>query len=242
MKHSLIIAALSVLPLTLSAQTTQLPAQTSIRDFAADTISVTGTGRINIAPDKVTFTAGVETSAPTVEDAVNQNTTQTNALIAALKKAGASDKEIRTSNFSVFPQYEYIENRRPRVTGFNAVNTVTVTRKNATDASKLLTAAVSAGANQISGLTFGVHDQQKARDRGLQLAFEDAKAKAALLASAAGRGVGRAISIVEGSAPQDVPRPMYGKTAALEARVANVPVETGEDELSFSVSVVFELR
>lgn len=243
MKHSriIIVASLILIATLVVAQTNQIPAQTA-RDYAADTISVTGVGRVTTTPDRVMFTAGVETVAPTVEDAVNQNSTRMAALIAALKRAGATDKDIRTSNFNVFPQMQYNERERPRVTGFQASNSVTVTRPTPAEAGKLLTAAVGAGANQVSGLTFTVADQTVSRNRGLQLAFEEARAKAALLASSAGRTVGRAVSIVEGSTPAYQPPIPYARAEAMQMKVADVPVEAGAEELSYTVSVVFELR
>lgn len=233
---------LVLIALVATAAVAQTGAPPAMREFAPDTVSVTGTGKVTGTPDRVSFTAGVETSAPTVEAAVNQNNTLTAQVIAALKKAGAKDSEIRTSNFSVMPQYEYVENRRPRVIGFQVVNTVHVRRSNPTEAGKLLTVALQAGANNVSGLVFGVEDQTTLRNKGLQSAVADARAKAELLAMAAGRSVGRALTIVEGTAPMYPPQPMYGKVAAMEARVSDVPVETGTEELSFTVSVVFELK
>jgi uncharacterized protein YggE len=240
MKKVLISLAALAMTTAAFAQTGSTPV---MREFAPDTISVTGTGKVTTVPDRVSFTAGVETSAPTVEDAVNQNNAKIAGIIAALKKGGATDREIRTSSFSIMPQYEYVENRRPRVIGFQATNQVTVTRPNPAEASKLLTVALQAGANNVSGLTFSVADQTAVRNRGLGLAFEEARAKAQLLATAAGRTVGRALTIAEGSSPMmPPPQPMYGKVASMEARVSDVPVETGADELAFTVSVVFELK
>jgi uncharacterized protein YggE len=232
------LIALSIAP--LYAQTSAVP---ELRPTAPDTISVTGTGKVTGVADQVMFTAGVETAAPTVEDAANQNNATTAKLIAALKKAGATDKEIRTSNFQVFPQYENVDNRRPRVIGFQVTNSVTVSRRNPTEAGKLLTVALQNGANQVSGLSFTISDQTALRNRGLQLAFEDARAKAQLLATSAGRSIGRAVTISEGTQPMfQPPQPMYGKVAAMEARVSDVPVEQGSEELSFSVSVMFEMK
>lgn len=242
MKYLPLLAATALLGTSFApAQTNQLPAH-AVRDYAADTISVTGVGRVTARPDRVSFTAGVETTAPTVEDAVNENSRRMSALIAALKRAGATDADLRTSNFSIHPQMQYVEGQRPRITGFQASNSVTVTRPTPADAGKLLTAAVAAGANHVSGLSFSVFDQSAIRNRALQLAFEEAKGKATLLASSAGRTVGRAISIVEGSTPMYQPPVPYMRAEAMQAKVADVPVEAGSEELTFTLSVVFELR
>lgn len=206
------------------------------------TISVTGTGRVTLAPDRVSFTVGVETTAATVTEAVDQNNRKTGDVIAALKRAGVGEKEIRTSNFSIFPQQDYQEGRRPRIVGYQVVNNITVTRDKTSDVGRLLEAAINAGANQVHGIGFSVADSARGRDQGLQAAFNDARAKATVLAKAAGRTLGEAIAIVEGSAPQP-PVPYYGRAVAMEAKVAGpVPVEQGTDELSYTISAVFELR
>ena len=208
-----------------------------------DSITVTGTGKVSSTPDRVTFTAGVETTAPTVDDAVAANTTRMTALIAALKKAGATDKDLRTSNFSIYPQQAYEQGQPPRITGFQVQNSVTVSRQNPTEAGRLLTVAVNAGANQVSGLNFGRADETALRNKGLEKAVADARTKAQLLSTAAGRTLGRAMVITEAGAPMPTPRPMYGRAMAMEsAKMADVPVEGGEDELSFSVTVMFELK
>lgn len=209
-----------------------------------ETVSVSGTGRSNVAPDRVTFTLGVQTLAPTVDQAVNENNQRIAAVVTALKKAGAADKEVRTSNFSVYPQQDYSQQSQlPRITGYQVMNNVTVTRENVTDAGRLLQAAVNAGVNTASGLSFIVSDPAKGRTEGLKAAFEDARAKATILAQAAGRTLGRALIINEGTEAQPGPRPMVqGRAMMAKAEVSEVPVEAGNQELSFTVEVVFELR
>jgi len=207
----------------------------------AETLSVSGLAKVKLTPDRAVFTISVETSAKTVGEAVQQNNGKIEQVIAALKKAGATEQEIQTSNFSIFPQQEFTENRRPRVVGYQVSNSLTVTRATVSDAGKLLQAAVDAGANQAGGLSLVVSDLTRGREEGLQRAFQDAKAKAETLAKAAGRTVGRALSISEGimSAP---PSPLLGRTMAAEAKFAEVPVSPGAEEISFTVSVTFELR
>jgi uncharacterized protein YggE len=211
-----------------------------------DTISVTGTGHVSLTPDRYSFTATVQTMAPTVEEAVNDNNQKVAAAIAALKAAGAKAEEIQTSNFSIFPQQDYSQQQQgkpPRVIGYQVSNSVTVTRKQVSDAGRLLQAAISAGVNQTSGLTFSVADPSRGRDDGLRAAFAEAHAKASLFATAAGRTLGPAIAISEIGAMQPQPRPMMARNVmAAQAVSAEVPVESGSTELTFTVSVVFAMR
>lgn len=223
-----------------------VPAGTPPRGEAPiEMISVSGTGKVKLTPDRVRFTVGVDTQAPTPSAALQENNRNVEAVIAALKKAGARADEIQTSNFSIYPQFDYQESRRPRIIGYQVSNSVTVVREATADAGKLLQAAVDAGVNQASGLQFYVGDQTRAREEGLRKAFADAKAKAQTLAAAAGRTVGRAVAITEGGATMPQMPPQYGKVAmAMEARAqdASVPTEQGTEELRFTVSVVFEMR
>ncbi|HYS52255.1 MAG TPA: SIMPL domain-containing protein [Thermoanaerobaculia bacterium] len=225
----------------IAAQTvTQPPRETA----PPETISVTGTGKATLIPDRFTFTAGVHTTAPTVEEAVNQNNTKMANAVAALKKAGATDQELRTSNFSIYPQQVYEQGQPPRVVGYQASNSVSVTKKDIGAAGRLLQVALNAGVNETSGLNFEVSDPSRGRDQGLRAAFDDARAKATLLAQAAGRALGRAMMITEGAETLPPPiRPMpVGVMAAKAEAISQVPVESGTRELAYTISVVFEMR
>ena len=210
-----------------------------------DTVSVTGTGRVRAAPDRFSFNVSVQTTSPTVEEAVNENNTKVAAVIAALKKAGATADEIQTSNFSIYPQQDYSQQQQgklPRVVGYQVSNSITVTKKQVADAGRLLQVAIAAGVNQTSGLSFSVSDSARGRDEGLRAAFADARAKASLLAQAAGRTLGPAMTINEiGSMTPPPPRPM-GVRAMAAVFAEPVPVESGTEELVFTVSVVFGMR
>jgi len=96
--------------------------------------------------------------------------------------------------------------------------------------------------NTSSGLSFSVSDPTRGRNEGLRAAFDDARSKANLLATAAGRTLGPAIAITEGTEPNVVPRPLAGARVMAAKIESEVPVESGTEELTFTVSVVFGLR
>lgn len=228
--------------LTITAATAAL-AQPAPPPAPMETVSVSGSGRSSVTPDRFTFTLGVQTVANTVDDAVSQNNKKVAAVLAALKAAGAQDKDIQTSNFNIWPQQDYQEGRLPRILGYQVTNSVTVRSSKVADAGKLLGVAIAAGVNTSSGINFEVADPTRGRDAGLRAAFDDAKAKASLLATAAGRTLGRVLSISEGiQAQPPQPYPMMQRTMAMEAKVADVPVEAGSQELSYTVTATFELR
>jgi uncharacterized protein YggE len=233
------LLAAPLLPLALFAQT---PAPPVPREPAAvETVSVSGVGRATLTPDRATFSVGVQSVSTTVAAAVQENNTRVASVVAALRKLGATDQEIRTSHVSIYPQQDHQQGKAPRITGYQVSNTVTVTRGNPAEVGKFVQAAVDAGANTVSGVNFTVSDPARGREGALQAAFADARAKAEVLAKAAGRSVGRAVSITEGGAVSPAPPYPMARMAMMEAKV-DVPVEPGAEELSFAVSVIFELR
>ena len=233
----------AVVLITAASAFAQGTAQTPYVPPYLQTISVTGTGRSTVTPDRVTFSVGVQTISATVDQAVNENNRKVAAVIAALKAAGAKETEIRTSNFAIWPQQDYQQGKLPQILGYQVSNNITVRRDKIGDAGRLLQTAVNAGVNTSSGLQFEVSDPAKGRDEGLRAAFADARAKAALLASAAGRTLGRAVTIAEGAqvAPPQYPRPMAMRAEAASV-ASDVPVESGTQENVYTVSVVFEIQ
>jgi uncharacterized protein YggE len=209
---------------------------------AWESVTVGGNGRASLAPDRFSFSVGVQTVAPTVDDAVAENNKRVQSVLAALKKAGAQDKDIQTSNFNIYPQQSYEQGKLPTILGYQVTNNITVRSTKIADAGRLLGIAISAGVNTSSGLNFEVSDPARGREQGLRAAFEDAKAKASLLAQAAGRTLGRALLINEGNIQQPMPPPYPMRTMAVSAQAADVPVESGTQELTFNVTVTFELR
>lgn len=230
MKHAAAFLVLALAALPVAAQ------PSAPRE---ETVSVTGTGKSSVEPDRVTFRAGVQTTSDSVERAIQQNNERMAKVLAALKSASAQEKEIQTSGFSIYPQQDHRPGAAPRITGYQVSNTVTVRSDKPAEAGKLLQAAVNAGVNTASGLQFEVTDPAKGRDEALRAAYADARAKADLLARAAGRTLGKALRITESSQPDSPPpRPMAMRAEA----AADVPVAAGTIETSYTVSAVFELR
>src|SRR5581483_10725300 len=120
--------------------------------------------------------------------------------------------------------------------GFQATNQVTVKLRDPTRISTIIDRLVTAGANNIGGIDFRVSDPGKAIDKVRGEAIRDARRKAELYAEAAGRKLGRVVTVTEGGGGgYRPPLPMARAGAA-------VPVMTGEETLSVSVTVTFELQ
>ncbi len=196
-------------------------------------LTVSGAATLRLKPDRVSFSVGVETDAPSVSEAFKRNTAKLNTVVAALKGRGVASQEIQTSNFSISSRVE--KGKKPP--GFRVSNLLTVTREDLASVSELLQAAVAAGANQVEGLRFFIGDAGKSQPRGLEMAFQNARAKAEKLASLSGRALGEVVCVTD----QSVGVLSEGLVAhRYDAGAPNI--EAGTEALNFNVSVVFELK
>ncbi len=201
-------------------------------------ITVVGTGEARATQDRTTVQLGVQSEAKTAREALTGNSAKMQALIDELKQAGLQEKDIQTSNFSVSPTYS--PNGRT-VTGYQVNNSLAVVIRDVTRAAELLDRVVSAGANTIHGMTFGIEDPRALEDTARNAAILDARACAESMARAAGVSVGNVLTISE-TTGMPPPMPMSMRAVA-EMKASGLPsIEAGEQVVSAQVQITYELR
>src|ERR1044071_1316393 len=144
---------------------------------APASVQATGTAIMSVAPDQAQFTAGVITQGTTAQDAAQQNATQTAAMLTALKGVLGTNGTVQTVGYSVSPRYN--NSQPPSVIGYTASNTVQVTTINLNLVGPLIDAANQAGANNVSGISFGRQDPDPVLQQALGKASKQAVAHAA---------------------------------------------------------------
>ncbi|MEI9804261.1 MAG: SIMPL domain-containing protein [Pseudolabrys sp.] len=189
---------LRILPALVVVATALLP----LSAHAADKlVTVTGEATVSIAPDMAVIRIGVTTQGKTAREASEANGNQMTAVLAAIKDAGIATKDVQTSRLSLQPQYDPNKGTA-RLLGFQVTNQVTVKIRDTDKLPAVLDRAISAGANEMSGIEFVVSEQSRLLDEARTEAVADARRKAELYAKAAGAKVGAVIVISEeGSAP-----------------------------------------
>ena len=221
-----------------SAQTA--PASAADSMFRATTISLSAYGEIRQRPDQATISMGVTTEAPTAAEAMRLNAVKMSQVIAALKKGGIADRDIQTSGLSLNPQYVYVENQPPRLSGYQASNTVTVVVRELTKLGQAVDATVNAGATNIGGISFGLQDASAAEDAARIEAAKALQGRAELYAKAMGYRVARLVTFSEGGG-YSPPPPMPVYAMARMDKAESPPVEAGEMKVRIDVSATFEL-
>ncbi|QEF96136.1 26 kDa periplasmic immunogenic protein precursor [Stieleria maiorica] len=205
-------------------------------------IIVNGTGEVSGVPDVAEINIGIVVEEDSAKAAVQANNFQMTRLLDFIKAQGISEKDIQTSSFSVSPRYQRSRNpdgEPPKIDGYRVSNQVHVRVRQIERLGEVLDQVVSAGANQINGISFSISKTETLMDEARNKAIRDAQRKAALMAKEAGVTLGRIVEIRDhsgGGQPQPV-RMM----AMAEARSA-VPIQTGEQSLSAGVQLTFSLK
>jgi len=234
MKPHVLAGALAVLvaaPLAAGAQTEGR--------FAATTLDITGHGEEHVPPDMATIDLGVISQGLTAADAMRSNAEAMTKVIAALKAGGVDARDIVTSTLSLSPQYAYGQGSSPRLTGYQADNSVTVTVEDLARLGPTVDAVVGAGANNVSQIRFGLKTPGSVENLARFMAVKNLEEKAATYADAAGYHTHRLVNISEASSVR-APAPMM----MAEARVATAtptPVETGQITVAVDLTGEFEL-
>lgn len=205
-------------------------------------ITVTASATVTAQPDMATIGAGVVTQAGDAAAALAANSQRMERVVASLKRAGVEARDIRTSQLTVQPQYRYGEGRAPQITGYQASNTVSVRLRDLGRVGGVVDALVAQGANRIDGPDFGIDKPEPLLDRARADAVKAARARAEVLATAAGVKIRRVLAISEGEGGPQI-MPMMRGAMAMDSAVASPapPVAPGESELRALVTVVFEI-
>jgi uncharacterized protein YggE len=203
------------------------------------TLQVSGTGEVSLTPDIATINIGVHTEHEDAAEALASNNTQAHKVIDLLKGQGIAEKDIRTSNFSIYPQQQYDGQGNPTGIKFVVDNSVIVTVRDLGKIGTLLDAAVQAGANSISGISFDVADKTAALSEARKQAVADAKAQAAGLAEAAGVKLAAIQNLSVSSGYQS---PVYGGFKAADMAGAAVPINPGQLTITVNVNIVYEIQ
>jgi uncharacterized protein len=206
---------------------------------AASTITATGTGSASGTPDLLTVTIGVETNGPAAKGVLATNNAEATALIGKLEADGVAAKDIQTSQLSLNPVYA--NDQPPRLTGYQADDTVTVRFRQLDKAGAVLDDAVAVGGNdsRIQWATYSVEDTGPLLAAARADAVRQAVAEAKAMAAAAGVTLGPIKSVTDASAPQVVPFAGAAAASAPAAMGTSVPVQPGTEDVTADVSVTY---
>lgn len=205
-------------------------------------LAVVGEGKIEATPDTAFVDAGIQVeNAQTVEVAQQTIETVNNKIIEAMKTLAIKKEDIKTSNYSITPNYSY-EKGGSKITGYNGNATTSIKVRDIKQVAKVISQATSAGANQVSGARFTIDDPAKYREEARNKAIENARQQAAKLAKTLGITLGRVVNIVESTPNQPYYSPLLNAPDMVKAGGSEAIIEPGTQTITSTVTLYFEKK
>jgi uncharacterized protein YggE len=234
MKKTLIVLA-TILLFGAAAQ-----AQQGADRSRPPSITVTGEATISAEPDQAQIDIGVVTQSRTAPEASKENAERLARVLAEVKKLLGKGDEVKTSGYSLAPNYRYPQGGKPEIVGYTATNTLRIKTTNLNLAGRLIDGAMQAGANNVNRLVFTLKDELTAQNEALKMASAKAKSKAEAVAAALGLKIVRIAVVNEG---ERVVQPIFRQAMAAraEAAPAPTPIEPGTVEIRSTVSMTVEV-
>lgn len=211
------------------------------------TITVSADASVDREPDRARLMLAVESQAETAAAAAAANAERMTRVIDALRSAGISERQIRTTSYALHPIYSQPDPREirpepyePRIVGYRAMNMVQVEVDALPRTGAIIDAALGAGANRVDGVQFELREREAAFNEALGHAVRRAHAQAAAAAQAAGQTLGQPLNINIGGSYMPPPAPMYRE--AVMAQAADMtPVQPGVLQVNANVTITYEL-
>lgn len=215
----------------------------SVNTQKQDLFQTSGTGEETGVPNKASVSLGVTQTSSSADDARAKTNQVINKVVDDLKKLGIKEIDIKTTNFSVYPNQEPVILEAPTrpvgQAGFTASANLEVKTNSVELANKAIDTASAAGANVVGGITFTFDDKTKKELEGKarREAVKEAKEKAKELTSAAGIKLGKVINIQESNS--GFPIPLSAKAGEANAS-DQTNLQPGENKVSITVTLTFE--
>ncbi len=204
-------------------------------------LSVVGEGKVDVTPDTAYVDVGVTVeNVSTVDTAQKTITEKNNAIVEALKKLNIKEENIKTSNFSIYPNTVY-NNGKTSIAGYNGNVTLSVKANSPSETAQIITEATKAGANQIQGTRFVVDKPENFREKARELAINNAKDQAQKLANSLGIKLGRIVNVIESTPQSPNPPILYAeKSMGIGGAGSSADLQPGSQTISSTVTLYFE--
>lgn len=214
------------------------------QDIAAkNTITISGQGKVFSAPDIGIISLGVVSDAKTVAAAQKDNVTKMNKITQAMKDLGVEEKDLKTTNYSIYPRYQYNPRLgRSDIIGYEVSQTLEVKIRNLDKVGDIISKGAELGANQTDSLSFTFDDPEKLNQEARTKAVANAKEKADALASVLGVKMVRIVSFSESSY---MPQTAYyaERSLGIGGGGGDAPdIQTGENEVTSNVTITYEIN
>jgi hypothetical protein len=239
---ALVVPVVLVAVLALALTGCQTKVVTAPGQEVLNTVTAVGEGKQSAAPDRAEMSFGATAQGTDAKKVLAEASKKSDGIVAAIKKAGIASDDIQTAGVNLYPEYDYNRGKVPRIIGYQASIQVRVTMKDITKVGDVINAASDAGATDMNGPSFTLSEDSDARASAIEKAIADAKARAEVMAKAAGKTVGDVVSISESGISVPIIYKDAVRASADMAGAAAPEIQPGTLDITASVTVVFELK
>lgn len=244
MAGALVAVVVAGAVLLSAANNSNQPGAVAAEGDQTRTITVSGEGRVSLAPDTVMMTLGVDVRNEELGPAQTEAGEKMDAIIAALKGAGVAEGDIQTGGYYINVERDYNQPSQPLI-GYVVSHTVTAKVRDTDKAGTTIEAAVEAGANNVGGIWFALENPGDALNQAREQAVNDAKSRADELARLSNATLGAVQHISEGYGSPSQPVP-YGNAEAgaaydMDTKSVAPSINPGQTEVVMTVTVTYAI-
>lgn len=216
------------------------------------TIDVTGEGEAVAVPNIATETFTVTEKAKTVAEAQDSVNKKIAASLSFLKQAGVEEKDIKTTDYTAYPEYSYPctgtapcserSMKQPELIGYTVSQTIAVKIRDTSAVGKIIDGLGASGATGLSGPNYTVDNPQAVKDDAREKAIVDAKEKAEVLAKQLGVRLVRIAHYSENAGGGAYPTTYMAKDMGVGGASTEAQVPMGENKYTSNVTITYEIR
>jgi len=218
----------------------------SLKTNNQDRFSVVGSGTVYAKADIANIEVGLKTSTQkTAAEATAESTNTMNKITAELVKLNIADKDIKTSNYTLTPVYNYTNAKGQELVGYEVNQTLTLKIRDLNKIGDVISQTTAQGANQIGNISFTIDDEFALKNQARALAITKAQEKAVLIANESGMKLGEVKSVIENADP--IISPIMYTNAKLDSSAGSAAVsipniQTGQNEIKVDVTLIYEVK
>lgn len=240
--------ALGVLLILASASVSIVSVVMALKANNQDRFSVTGSGTVYAKADIANIEVGLKTGTKkTAAEATAESTTKINKINTELLNLGVEDKDIKTSNYTLNPVYNWTNAKGQELIGYEVTQTLTLKIRDLAKIGDIIAKTTEQGANQVGNISFTIDDEFELKNQARELAIIKAKEKAELIANQSGIKLGEVKNVYENYSPIISTQAYSNAKMMLESAdqasgLAAPEIQSGQNEVKVEVTLTYEVK
>lgn len=218
----------------------------ALKNNDQDRFSVVGSGTVYAKADIANIEIGLKTGTKkTAAEATVESTNKINKITSAITNLGVEEKDIKTSNYTLSPVYNWTNDKGQELVGYEVTQVLTLKIKDLSKIGDIIAKTTEQGANQVGNISFTIDDEFALKNQAREIAINKAKEKAVMIANQSGMKLGKVKSVVENTEPVISPIAYTNAKLDMSASTGGLTspeIQSGQNEIKVDVTLVYEVK